>query len=42
MGNDKWDPNRMFILVHRLAEQGAEGGDRVGLRRSGSTTPAVF
>ena len=30
MDNDKWDPNRMFILVHRLAEQGAEGGDRLG------------
>ena len=30
MDNDKRDPNRMIILVHRLAEQGAEGGDRLG------------
>ena len=42
MGNDKPDPNRMFFLVHRLAELGAEGGDRLRLCRSGSTTPAVL
>ena len=42
MGNDTPDLNRMFILVHRLAELGAEGGVRLRLRRSGSTTPAVF